>query len=121
MKQQKVPHQVRSLTRQVLKLWNYLKRIRLLHNADSDEVQNAVLSYKHEKYKLRKLNRHLKALESIERDSKLLNNPKLIFNDIRRFKNRKEGKIGTLYVGDRQYHGKAVRLCKTAFSTPYSS
>ena len=108
VKQHKVPHQVRSLTRQVLKLWNYLKRVRLLHNADSDEVQNAVLSYKHEKYKLRKLNRHLKALESIERDSKLLNNPKLTFNDIRRFRNRKGGKVGTLYVGDRQYHGKAV-------------
>ena len=108
-KSRQVPRPITLSHRKLKKMWKQLLKLRASCNADEPKLVKFQESYTEAKRLHRKLVRSFKVKDSVERDSKLLKDPRATFADIRRAKQAKIGSIGKLQVENRTYLGDHVQ------------
>ena len=93
MEPRHTPKQIVKQARRVKKLFIRLKRLRNCFYHDSSAVANATAAYMNAKSGHRRLFRRTRAIDSYNRDSRLMNDPKTTFASIRRAKRNQSGTI----------------------------
>ena len=108
-KARRTPASIIKSSRKLLKLSRKLKYLRNNASSPAHVIHETAASYSLARTQHRKLIRLFKTKASLERDSKLLSDPKATFNGIRAAKRLKAGTIQRLDVGPKSYYGDKVK------------
>ena len=104
----KTPRSVLKSAKRLKKKYSELKNLKRRFPANNQVVLDAESHFKVSRHTHRKLVRSVLSKQSIDRDTRLLNDPKKTFAQIRRSKAANNASINTLYVGDKAYLGDDV-------------
>ena len=107
-KPRRFPPKVKRSSQLLLKLYQRLKSLKEVYEADSFVVSQAYRHYSVQRTKHRKLIRFYQARDAVARDSTLMTNPASTFAKIRASKRVSAGKLQRLNVGQHSFSGDDV-------------